>query len=172
MPLASSDTDTNNITWPKNSFYTSPWSSGHNECNDTDARANGVTWPKGHVSPYFDHSGLRSTMVPFTMHLHHMMLMPVSMASCDQESHVAFYFYHLDLKDVIVPYMMLLASCDTDTDANGIMWYQHQSPDVIQMVIPIVCQDQKVMLLLILIVLIKGSLNKRNWVMSLSMLMT
>ena len=46
-------------------------------------------------------------MVPLTICLHHMMLMPVLVVSYDQESHGMSHFCHLDLKHIIAQFIML-----------------------------------------------------------------
>ena len=52
------------------------------------------------------------------------------------------HFNNPDLRNTIVLLMLLCTSCDTDTDASGIMWYQHQWHYLMPMPAAIVSHDQ------------------------------
>ena len=52
-----------------------------------------------------------------------------------------------------MPFIMLLASSNTDTDPNGIMWHQHQLHHMMAVPVAIMSHDHKAMGHLILIVL-------------------
>ena len=49
-----------------------------------------------------------------------MMPMMAPMILHDQKGYVALHFGHLDLRNAMVPLMMMLASYNTDSSANGI----------------------------------------------------
>ena len=48
------------------------------------------------------------------------MLMLMLIALHVQKTYVSPYFNHLDLTNAVVPLIITLASCDADTNANGI----------------------------------------------------
>ena len=86
----------------------------------TDASANGVKWPKSHVAFHFNYLDLSNVMLPFYA---------IGIMWCHQQSsgstwpkklHLIYDF--LDLANGMIPLMTLLASCDTDTNINGITW--------------------------------------------------
>ena len=116
MPLTSTDTDTgtNGITWPEDSVCDSLWSCGHKVCNGTIDNAISIMWcwcwcqwchmTKRWCCTLFWSSWPNGAI---NKSLHHMVLMPVPMASYNQESHPAPHFYHLDLNNVMVLFMML-----------------------------------------------------------------
>ena len=143
--LESGDTCTNVIAWPKShcSTFDLSWPG---KCNGSTDDAINIMWcwhyinaphdQETHVAPHFNFLELRNVMVPLVMLLvscdtdlngitwhqhqwHHTMPMPVSQ---DKKSHVTSNFDCLDLRNVTVTLRMLTASCDANTNANGMTW--------------------------------------------------
>ena len=52
-------------------------------------------------------------------------------------------FSCLYLKKTVMPFMMLLASCNTDTDPSGIMWHQHQWYHLMPMLVAVMSHGEK-----------------------------
>ena len=95
MPSAAHDVSANGVTW---SFCTSFWSSWPKECNGAIEDVNYIC----------------------SLHWHHVIPMPVPVASHAQKSHDASHFSCLDLRNVMVPLLILSASGGTNISANGI----------------------------------------------------
>ena len=80
---------------------------------DTDTETNGITWPR------------KSCFIPFQ-------LSSQGNICCWRQwfymtkRHVTYHFSCLYLMETVMPFMMLLASCDTDPNPNGILCHQHQ----------------------------------------------
>ena len=130
MQLASHETCTNGVIWPKImlhfiliiltwGMHSMPLWMLLVSC-DADTSANVITDQKSHMSPHFDHLDLRKTMVPLMTVSHDADAFTSGITWT--KSHVAPHFDYQDFRNAVVPLMIPSGIHDADTGTSGITW--------------------------------------------------
>ena len=155
------DASTSSITWSKKSYFTSFWLTWprkwivllmmQSALSDADTGTSGITWPRKSCCTSFQLSWLKKCNGVLDDAVG-IMWWWSKWCHMTKKCHIA-YISIVHLRKTMLQFIMLLASCDTDTDPNGIMWHQHQWFHMVPMPLAVVSHSQKAMLHLILIVL-------------------